>query len=86
MALEVTGRLSGRYHDYLFEEARLAAGAIAPDLLEAIPSNSHVPSCEQFTLQMLFRIMLDHGHVDAVLEYVIRQKDPSTFGIAMDWA
>lgn len=78
MALEETRRLSGRDHDYLFEQARLVAAAVAPDLLEAIPSNSQVPH-EQFTSQMLVRIMLDHGHVDVVLGYVIRQKDPSTF-------
>ncbi len=78
MALEDTRRLSGRDRDSLLEQARLVAAAVAPDFLEAIASNVRGPH-QQFTSEMLVRIMLDHGHVDAAFDYVTRHIEPSAF-------
>jgi hypothetical protein len=78
MALEEARRLSGRDRDSLLEEARFVGAAVAPDLLEAIVTNLRGPRA-QFTSETLVRIMLDHGHVDAAVDYVSRYVEPSAF-------
>jgi hypothetical protein len=76
-ALDETRRLAGRDREFLLEQARLLAAAVAPDLLREIPSAGHTP--RQFTSEMLGRIMLEHEHGDAAFEYVIHYDEPSTF-------
>ncbi|WP_213805155.1 hypothetical protein [Granulicella sp. dw_53] len=78
MALEEARRLAGRDRDALLEQARWVAAAVAPELLETIPAGRN-GSHEQFNSEMLVRIMLDHGQMDAVFEYVTCHGDPSTF-------
>jgi len=42
-ALDETRRLPGRDGEFLLEQARLLAAAVAPDLLREIPSAGHTP-------------------------------------------
>jgi hypothetical protein len=76
-ALDETRRLSGRDGEFLLEQARLLAAAVAPDLLREIPSAGHPP--RQFSSEMLGRIMLEHEHGDAAFEYLMHYDEPSTF-------
>src|SRR5262249_53585744 len=81
-ALAESYKLHGRGRDrqFLLQEARLIAAAVAPDLLNSIPSSSGVlPRSED----RIVNIMLDHGHVEAAFEYVTGHNEPSTFPFSL---
>jgi hypothetical protein len=66
--------------EFLLDQARLLAAAVAPNLLDAIPSIGY--ALRQISSEKLGRTMLDHGHVEAAFEYVIRYKDGFSFPFA----
>jgi len=76
-ALDEIRGLSGLGGEFLLEQARLLAAAVAPDLLREIPSVAREP--RQFASERLGRIMLEHEHGDAAYEYVMSYDEPSTF-------
>jgi hypothetical protein len=76
-ALAETHRLSGQDCDFLFDQARFLAAAVAPDLLPGIPPGDR--GLRQFSSEMLGKIMLDHGHADAAYEFLMRYDEPSGF-------
>ena len=77
IALEEVQRLKGRERESMVQLARLIAAAVAPDLLDEIPSSSHGPMRE-FESGMLVKTMLDHDLTDAAFKYVSGYNDPST--------
>ena len=77
MALEEAQRLKGRERESMLQLARLIVAAVAPDLLDQIPSGSHGPK-RQFESGMLVKTMLDHNLTDAAFQYVSDYKDVST--------
>jgi hypothetical protein len=74
-ALEETRRLPNRDGESLADSARFLAAAVAPDLLNEIPASGH----EQLTSGSLCQIMLNHGHVDAAVSYLIQYDRPAGF-------
>jgi hypothetical protein len=77
VALEAIQRLPGEDGKLLLEHAELLAAAIAPDLLLEIPRSPQFHR-EAWT-QKIGLIMLEHQHLDATFEYIIRYDDPSSF-------
>ena len=78
--LEEVWQLTGREREFLLEQARLLAAAAAPELLPQISAPSSRPSVEP---NMLGQIMMQHGHRDAFLSYVMGIRDPSEFPFGM---
>jgi len=76
-ALEAALTLSDRDGESLVDEARFLAAAVAPDLLREIPAPLGIREC--LTSGDLCQIMLDHGHVDEAVSYLIRYDRPSGF-------
>lgn len=76
-ALDEIRRIPGQNGAFLSEQARLFAAAIAPDMLPSIPSEPHTR--RHFEAENLGRIMLEHGNLEAALEFVMRYDDASTF-------
>ncbi len=75
--LEETRRLPGQEGEFLMDQARLLAAAVAPDLIADIPSPRH--GAHPFWPERLGRVMLEHGHGDAAFDYVMRHREPPTF-------
>jgi hypothetical protein len=75
-ALEEIRRIPGRDGAYLLDHARLFAAAIAPDLLLGIPHEHQFP--RHFEAESLGRTMIEHGHSEAALEFVMHGDDAST--------
>ena len=76
-ALDEIRRISGQDGAFLLEHARLFAAAAAPDLLPSIPFEHHVP--HHFEAENLGRTMIEHGNLEAALEFVMRYDDASTY-------
>jgi hypothetical protein len=76
-ALEASRRLSDRDGESLLDAARFLAAAVAPDLLREIPASLGIG--EYQSSGDLCQIMLNHGHVDAAVSYLIRYHRPSGF-------
>jgi len=68
-APEAARRLSNRDGESLVDEARFRAAAVAPDLLSQIPASRGIH--EYLTSSNLCQIMLNHGHVDEAISYLI---------------
>jgi hypothetical protein len=64
--------------EYLFEEACWVAAAVAPDLLAEIPINrsGHL---HQFAAGKVVHTMLQHGHIGAAFDYLLKHDDPASF-------
>jgi hypothetical protein len=77
IALEEVQRLKGRERESMLQLARLIAAAVAPDLLDEIPSGSR-SSMREFESGMLVKTMLDHNLTDAAFKYVSGYNDLST--------
>jgi hypothetical protein len=80
-ALDEIRKLPGHGREFFLEQAQLFAAAIAPDLISEIPllNEAHRP----FQSQTLGRIMLEHGHQDAALEYLTRYDESSSFPFSL---
>jgi len=76
-ALEAALTLSDRDGESLVDEARFLAAAVAPDLLREIPAPLGIHEC--LTSGNLCQIMLNHGHVDEAVSYLIRYDRASGF-------
>lgn len=66
--LEEIRRLAAPDAEFLQEQARLLAAAVAPDLVASIPAGHHAPP---FTAETIGKIMLQHEHGDAAFDYVM---------------
>jgi hypothetical protein len=80
-ALDEIRRIPGRDGAFLLEHARLFAAAVAPDLLPSIPAEHHMS--RHFEADNLGRTMIEHGNLEAALEFVMRYDDASTFPFSM---
>jgi hypothetical protein len=77
-ALSEIRQITGVDGDFLLAHARLVAAAVAPGLLPDIPEpDHHLP--RHVTSDMVGKIMLEHRHQDAALDYVLRYDEPSSF-------
>ncbi|HEY1238936.1 MAG TPA: hypothetical protein VGF16_00205 [Bryobacteraceae bacterium] len=76
-ALDEIRRISGRDGAFLLEHARLFAAAVAPDMLPSIPAEHRMP--RHFEADLLGRTMIEHGNLEAALEFVMRYDDASTY-------
>jgi hypothetical protein len=76
-ALQEVRHIPGRNGAFLHEHARLFAAAIAPDLLQAIPSAGQTP--RDFEAESLCRTMIEHGNTAAALELLMHHEDARTF-------
>jgi hypothetical protein len=76
-ALEASRWLSDRDGESLVDAARHLAAAVAPDRLGEIPASLGIG--EYLSSGNLCQIMLNHGHVDAAVSYLIRYDRPSGF-------
>jgi hypothetical protein len=76
-ALDASRRLSDRDGESLLDAARFLAAAVAPDLLREIPASLGIH--EYVRSGMLCQIMLDNGHVDDAVSYLIHYDRPSCF-------
>jgi hypothetical protein len=76
-ALDEVQRIPGRDGAFLLDHARLFAAAVAPDLLSSIPSERHMPP--HFEGKTIGRTMIEHGNLEAALEFVMRYDDASAF-------
>lgn len=75
--LEEARRLSGFDRDWLLEQARVLAAAVAPDLIPALGSTT--PSESRMESVIICRTMILHGHWDAAYEYVMHFDRPAGF-------
>ena len=80
-ALEAVRRLSDRDGESLVDAARYLAAAVAPDLLREIPASRDIR--EYLSSGNLCQIMLNHGHVDEAVSYLIQYDGPSGFPFMM---
>ena len=76
-ALDEARRLSEPERGHLLRHARLVAAAVAPDLVDSIPSGGRLP--HHFESGQIIGTMLDHGHRDAAFERLINCQDASQF-------
>lgn len=76
--LEQVRQLPSPEREYLLEESREVAAAVAPELLAEIPI---VPSGRptQFASGSIVDIMLQHGHLNAAFDYLLHYNDPASF-------
>jgi hypothetical protein len=77
MALDEIRSLPSQERDLLFEQAQKVAAAVAPDLLSDIPSTHSLP--DDFHAEQLLGIMLQHGHIDAAFDFVVKRDAPFSF-------
>lgn len=76
-ALKEIRQLPGRDGEFLLQQARLLAAAVAPEHLDNIPAGGHMP--HHVESEWLGRIMLDHGHTDAVFDYLMHFPESQAF-------
>jgi hypothetical protein len=80
-ALDQVRRLPMPNREYLLEEARIVAAAVAPESLAKIPAPLPGPH-EQFESGQIVQAMLIHGHLDAALNFLLQDGGPTTFPFA----
>jgi hypothetical protein len=76
-ALHETRQLPGLDGQFLLDQARRVAAAVAPESLGEIPSAGRTP--DHIDSEWLGKIMLDHGQPDAAFDYVMRFDDWPAF-------
>ena len=76
-ALDETRQLPGRDGQFLLDQARRFAAAVAPETLSEIPSSGHTP--HHIDSEWLGKIMLEHGQLDAAFDYVMHFDDWPAF-------
>ncbi len=70
LALDEARALPGSTGQILLEEARLVSAAVAPDRLSELPLSGRGPR-EQFASGTIVHTMLQHGHLDAAVDYLL---------------
>jgi hypothetical protein len=76
-ALDETRQLTGREGQFILQQARQLAAAVAPDILSEIPYVGHIP--RDIESEGLASIMLQHGHGDAAFEYLMHYDESLAF-------
>jgi hypothetical protein len=76
-ALEEARSVPGRDGEALLEDARMYAAAVAPERVSEIPAGKHFP--KRFLSDRVGKIMLEHGHFDAALQFVLHHEDAANF-------
>jgi hypothetical protein len=76
-ALDETRQLTGREGQFILQQARQLAAAVAPDILSEIPYVGHIP--RDIESEGLASIMLEHGHADAAFEYLMHYDESLAF-------
>ncbi len=77
-AMNQVRNLPSPNREYLLEEARWVAAAVAPDLLAEIPISRSNPH-EQFVAGKIVHTMIQHGHIAAAFDYLLNHDDPASF-------
>jgi hypothetical protein len=77
-ALEEARALSDSSRRFLLEEARIISAAVAPERLPELPLDNRGPM-ERYNSGVIVHTMLQHGHLDAAVDYLLRHHDPATF-------
>ncbi len=77
MALEEIGTLPQPERSALFDHARMFAAAIEPSLLPGIPEESR--GRQGHSSWMLGKTMLEHGHAEAALQFVLQDGPAKAF-------
>jgi hypothetical protein len=77
-ALEEARALPAHIRRVLLEEARIVSAAVAPDRLPEISPVDRGPM-QQFVSGKIVHTMLQHGHLDAAIDYLLRHHDAATF-------
>jgi hypothetical protein len=80
-ALEQVRRLPSPNSEYLIEEARVVAAAVAPEYLAKIPP-PQPGGHERFASGEIVHAMLIHGHLDAALDYLLQDDGSASFPFA----
>ena len=80
--LDAVRALSGRDKQFLLEQSRMLAAAVAPELLNEIEINTplhggRVPL--RFSSYRIGKNMLEHKHLDAACDFVTNYADAATF-------
>lgn len=78
---EAVRRIPRQDGEFLVDQARRLAAAVAPDLLAGLPPAGHFP--REIEAEQLGKIMVDHGHGDAALKYVMHYDEPASFPFAV---
>jgi hypothetical protein len=81
MALEEIRRLAPPERDVLLEQARLLSAAVCPDLLPQLIASSG--RFHRFESSTLVRVMLEHGHQDAALNFAMDPGEVAPFPFLM---
>jgi hypothetical protein len=81
MALEEIRRLARSERDLLLEQARLLSAAVCPDLLPQLISGSG--RFHHFESSTLVRVMLEHGHHAAALNFAMDPGEVAPFPFSM---
>jgi hypothetical protein len=69
--LDATRRIPGREGEFLLEQARFVAAAVAPELLSGIRGNRSITMSADWLVQ----IMIAHGHTDQAISYMMRYSE-----------
>lgn len=77
-ALDAIRSLPDRARQPLFDEARMVAAAVAPDLLAEIPITPH-NAVHGFASVNIVQTMLTHGHIHAAFDFLLHHDDPASF-------
>ena len=75
-ALEQIQSIPGREQSSFLEEAQIVAAAVAPDLVSRRQPNGRSRP-RHFQNDSVVRTMLEHGHVDAAFDFVVRNDGDS---------
>jgi hypothetical protein len=75
--LDEVRQLTGLDREFLLEQARLLAAAVAPDFLREIPEPGY--GRREFWAERVGQTMLEYEHGDAAFEYVISYDEPASF-------
>jgi hypothetical protein len=77
--LDAVQKLSSPVRDHLFQEARIVAAAVSPELLADIPMTQRLRVPERFADITIVQTMLAHGHVEAAFDYLLRSDNSTSF-------
>lgn len=79
--LDAVRTLPNSEGDNLFDEVRMVAAAVSPELVAEIPINQHGRPAELASreISMIVQTMMKHGHADAAFDYVLGYNDPISF-------
>lgn len=75
-ALREIRTFPGRDREFFLEGARQIAAAVAPELLRSIDTGRRH---RHFAAESIGRIMIDHGQIDAAVDYVLRYEASPDF-------